>query len=521
MLLLPFVRAGLVLLATAAPSLAQSELARFVPLQTDGSSAYGTNVDATLTTAVVGHRGYGGLMRAAVFEKVGSVWQRLQVLAAGPFPSGHAHVPVAIDGDAIMVGNFREAGGEGRVYVHERVAGVFQNTQVLSPSVAVPDSDFGRRIVIDGDRAAIAAPMDATFAYRGGAVFIFDRIAGVWQQTARIEAPEMNAFAFFGLGMDLDGDTLVVGQPGLITWGYPAYPTYVYERQPGGAWVIETSIGPTANTHGYRVGIDGDRIVVGTYGQRTIDIFRKTRGVWRKTQAITHPDRPISLSMDFEGDTLVAGWGSSEIGGGGGASVYHDNGGTFELSGPVQRAVPSFGRAVAISGDELWLGAPSEEDPTAPQWGWADVGAAYVYSIPFQSTSDCGPTLPNSVGELADLYFQGVPYINDSGFRLQGEGIPPLASALALVGTQPVMVPMAGGGFGTLCVGGDLGRYDPQSATLGGTVSFAVDLRSIPSSATGLASAMSGERFYFQAWYRDAQAFGGSNLSDVVSVVAR
>jgi len=163
---------------TSAPAQAHDEAQKLFATPPVQHGSFGAWVSADSGTMVVGANGYavGAGRLAVVFERVGGIWQQVAELSITNLVAGYV-TPVAVDGTTIMLGDF---GGE-TVHVFERIGGVWTPTQVLSASQPLPEAHFGRRIVIDGDRAAIAAPMDAATELRGGAVYIFERIAAVWR----------------------------------------------------------------------------------------------------------------------------------------------------------------------------------------------------------------------------------------------------------------------------------------------------------------------------------------------------
>lgn len=74
-----------------------------------------------------------------------------------------------------------------------------------------------------------------------------------------------------------------------------------------------------------------------------------------------------------------------------------------------------------------------------------------------------------------------------------------------------------------LCIGGGgsapgfIARSQIRNSGDSGTFSLAVDLTSMPTPTGGVA-ATPGERWYFQAWYRDANPAPTSAFSDAVEL---
>ena len=78
-----------------------------------------------------------------------------------------------------------------------------------------------------------------------------------------------------------------------------------------------------------------------------------------------------------------------------------------------------------------------------------------------------------------------------------------------------------GGGLGTLCISGQIGRFNANIANSGsqGEFNIALDLNQIPEGGS-FVSVVAGETWNFQAWYRDNfLGLPTSNLSDAVSIL--
>lgn len=86
----------------------------------------------------------------------------------------------------------------------------------------------------------------------------------------------------------------------------------------------------------------------------------------------------------------------------------------------------------------------------------------------------------------------------------------------------PGFVASPGGSFGSLCLGGTIGRYSKAITNSGptGELTAAVDWTAMPSPTLPQGyAAQVGETWRFQAWFRDSMGGqGGSNFSDAVRV---
>lgn len=132
------------------------------------------------------------------------------------------------------------------------------------------------------------------------------------------------------------------------------------------------------------------------------------------------------------------------------------------------------------------------------------------------STSYCGPAVANSTGRSARLFVLGSRIVEENAVFLRGVDLPPGQAVLPITSLDAGSTPMVGGTAGTLCLGGDIGRFPIQASDGGGLFETRADPRALPTS-TGVAYALFGETWRFQLWFRDP-AGGGANLTDGASV---
>lgn len=133
------------------------------------------------------------------------------------------------------------------------------------------------------------------------------------------------------------------------------------------------------------------------------------------------------------------------------------------------------------------------------------------------------PGTPNSTGRAAELVGVGSAVVARNDFSLVAHRMPISSFGYALVSRTPGLVAQPAGSQGVLCLGGDIGRFAGSifdSGTRGSAITD-VDLASLPQ-PQGTATAIAGEVWHFQAWYRDV--IGGqatSNFTAAIEVTMR
>ena len=131
----------------------------------------------------------------------------------------------------------------------------------------------------------------------------------------------------------------------------------------------------------------------------------------------------------------------------------------------------------------------------------------------------CAPAVPTSTGAPATIRAEGGTYAAANSLLLVAEGVPANAFGYFLNSSATALVPGAGGSQGTLCLGGQVGRYSTSVLHSGpsGTFTLHPDLTATPT-PLGLVSVAAGETWHFQAWFRDANPNPTSNFTDALSV---
>ena len=260
----------------------------------------------------------------------------------------------------------------------------------LAVKAGDPDADdnFGFAISAAGDTAVVGAPYDDEGGTDSGAMYVFTMNSqGTWSQRVKVAGPMAGANYGYSVGISklAGGDyRIVAGAPGdssgagLANWF----------RGMGDTWTAEAEFSG-AGSFGYSVGVSGDRVIIGAFGEASNDgvarIYepdpRVTPIPWNETATLT--DAPgsggqLGVSVAIDGDIAVVGEPSFDVGAtnDGRAFVYQRNPGmgwtqVATLVASDRAANAQFGFHVAVSGLSAVIGAPSHN---------GSAGAAYVFS---------------------------------------------------------------------------------------------------------------------------------------------
>ncbi|MYB04850.1 MAG: choice-of-anchor B family protein [Gemmatimonadetes bacterium] len=294
--------------------------------------------------------------------------------------------------------------------------------------------------------------------------------------SAQSRSPDLEsiwAAAGFGAAIAIGDGEVFVGRTGGGVAGaiYPSPGSiHVFERGNDGwdfAYIIAGDDVEIGDEFGAALAVDGDRLLVGSPGRTDgvggAYIFeRGSDGTWAQTVEFVPPaDREIrsaGASVALSGDAVFLG-APSDAGPGAILRFDADGGSATLLASPVVSAIDRFGAALSLTGDLVYVGAPGTRD---------DRGAAYAFNAGFPAT---GPS-PTTILALPD-----------------GRGGDAFGTSLAASGTSVLVgTPGAdeGAGVALLFTRSDDGEWDasarlsfPESGPAGYGSAVAFDGRSV------------------------------------------
>ena len=345
------------------------EVAKFLPTGPDNSDQrLGSDVDISGDTIIAGANRDDAIDTRAgsayVYVNVGGVWQFQQKLFASDATAFDAFGGgVVISGDKAYVGA-GSSGGSGAVYEFKRTSGVWTETAKITPDIPVPGQNFGAAMEIDGNTLAVASGWEATAAgNQVGAIYIFVNDGGGWVQQARLQASDGDPGDRFGVGVDVSGDTLLVGAPTDSDAATQRGSAYIFTRT-GSVWTERAKIHAPGTGEfeyfGFLLDLEGGTAVI--------------------------PSDYEDIQPDPEGPILTNG---------GATYVYTGSGADWTLRARIiasaAQQFDAFGWGQALDGERLIVGAPG------------NFGSAYIYDLNVDSdwdgvpdSIDNCPALPNS-----------------------------------------------------------------------------------------------------------------------------
>lgn len=488
---------------------------------------------------------------------------------------------VAVEDDTALVGAYLAPNGgfdsSGIVYAYQRSGAAWPLAQQIVPALGAQTDAFGLSVALSEKTAAIGAVGDVASSFSlAGLVYVYEKVDGVWKESARLEASDASESTFFGECVALRGDRLVVGAG--ANGGDPAGSAYVFERA-NGAWTEMQKLVPNDGAPGDRFGtalaLAGDRILVGASAASPGDVasgavyvFDLQHSGWTQTAELSGSGAKAdglfgaSLALSDNGKRALVGAPRELPSERGAAYVFEEVSGAWiervKLTAPMGAAGDHFGYGAALGNDMAVVGAPLVDSGMFN----LDRGSAYVFhrlatgqwldvqtlapttQVPQwfgRQSSLSGGTLV--VGAPRDLDFRGSVYVIELGgdqrnYCVAAPNSTGQGCTIGSTGTTSVSAndfgltvahapPNASGQFayatqaartpfgnGFQCLGGSIHALLPLVSVDGsGSGTFPLDLNALPEPIEP------GTSWYFQFAYADAAGGGtGFNLSNGLSV---
>ena len=150
-------------------------------------------------------------------ENSSARWKLCATLES-PQPNVGAHFGsvVATDGARVVVGSpDHNSGGfaAGRVDVFVRRGDLWMHESELAIPLPITGMRFGTSLAIDAETIVVGSPSFSGFGAGSGRVDVFRLKKDGWQHAGRIEAPNPQSSAWFGMSVAISRDILAVGAP--------------------------------------------------------------------------------------------------------------------------------------------------------------------------------------------------------------------------------------------------------------------------------------------------------------------
>jgi len=240
---------------------------------------------------------------AYVFNRSGGNWTQFQTLRETvPSTGNRFGWSVDMHQDKIAVGALHSSLNYGNVQIFELQGASWTTTASVSNTVRATNDKFGNAISIYGDRLAVGAFQEkfnavgvqvgwttyGTSVTPYGAVYIFEKVGGIWNQAAYVKPPVLESGQNFGYSVSLFENKLVVGSPGTSS-GKGA--VYVYKIPATGVYTANRKYQAGDQTvgsyFGSSVAISNSAIAVGGYTEKSDSGMVQNGSTYLFTQGVS------------------------------------------------------------------------------------------------------------------------------------------------------------------------------------------------------------------------------------------
>jgi len=280
---------------------------------------------------------------AYVFVRSGNVWTQQQKLIASDESGGDKFgVTVALFEETAVVGAFHDDDNgpdSGSAYVFVRNGTAWSEQAKLTASDGFDDDQFGGAVAIHEDTVLVGASTDDNLNPDDGSAYVFVRSGTVWTEQQKLLALDGSFIDLFGCGVDLFGDTALIGALGNDDKGKDSGSAYVFERV-GGVWTqrqkLLASNGAVGDRFGFVVALFGTRAVIGAarhqsngQGSGSAYAYVREAGVWRERIELNGSTVGggdwFGIATSVYGDTAVVGtFGDDDLGSNSGSAFVFD-----------------------------------------------------------------------------------------------------------------------------------------------------------------------------------------------------
>lgn len=369
-----------------------------------GSSNFGFSIDIRGDRAILGdhHNNWDGSVKGAayIFELIDGEWEPTAKLVASDAATGDAFgVSVSIEGDRVIIGShFDDDHGEssGSAYIFDYIDGVWVETVKLTTSDAAAGDRFGRSVSMSGDRAIIGAEFNQDHGDYSGSAYIFELVDGVWTEVVKLTALDASPEARFGCNVAISGEKAIIGAYGDDEAGGETGAAYIFEFIDG-VWgqtaKLLASDMESSDRFGQNIAISGDKAVVGCY-LNNVDgmtdagsayVFELVDGAWGETVILTASDAVVGdnfgSSIAIDGNTIIVGASKADGMTSESGVAYRfdlEEGSwseTIKIMDLDDETSYGFGASVAIDGETVFIKANDGTIFTGSE------GVVYVYDL--------------------------------------------------------------------------------------------------------------------------------------------
>jgi len=337
----------------------------------------------------------------SVFVRNGATWAFEAQLASNDIQAGDVFgYSVSLSGSTALIGAVDGDNAPnsltGSAYLFIRNGSFWSQQAKLVVDDGMFNEQFGVSVALSGDTAVIGANFEDTDAgLNAGAAYVCVRDGSIWNEQARLNAGNGADSDLFGLSVDVEGDTAIVGSQYADTLaGVNSGAAHIFARS-GNTWSLQSIITSSdlagGDEFGFSVATSGERVLVGARLSDTPSnsgaayVFDRNGQMWQQTTKLKAADASTSdefgRSLDIDGNTVVIAATSDDTSSGlnaGSAYVFAFSQGVWseqaQLFASDGADGDNFGISVRVDASTIVVGAHAADTING-----TDAGKAYVF----------------------------------------------------------------------------------------------------------------------------------------------
>lgn len=251
------------------------------------------------------------------------------------------------------------------------------------------DDHLGAAVAVNGSVALVGARS------RSGStvsVLLFRHDGTSWALEEKLASPDGPSTDAFGESLSVSGDVAIVGAGWGRVGGVDCGKAYVWRRTDPG-WILEARLAPSdgasGDCFGFSVSVDDHIAAVGAFGDNDVEeeagavyVFRNKDSKWTEEAKLVPPDgmkgAQFGRAVAVSGDLIVIGANDPRSRNPGSAFVYRYGADGWvrekKLTASDAGEWDQFGRSLSASGKRIAIGAPFDENENG-----IFAGAVYVF----------------------------------------------------------------------------------------------------------------------------------------------
>ena len=261
---------------------------------------------------------------------------------------------------------------------------------LADPTDAQGNQRFGNAVSISGNRALVGASSDNLNGNSAGSASIFDFNGDQWVQSQKITGDDTVAGDGFGYAVSLDQDRLLIGARGKIIDNVSqAGAVYVFEYI-NGVWEqtdrLTVNVPLVGAQFGFSVSLFGDKALIGAPGNSTgvahVFVIDDKTLEWFQSTTLSASDGAFGdrfgQSVSLYQNRGLVGANQTQPGDMGAAYIFESllNNQQSKLTASDGAANDEFGISVSLFGDRALIGASSDDGVSGN-----NSGSAYVFDL--------------------------------------------------------------------------------------------------------------------------------------------